>query len=208
MNAPSEDSDSSSLFHPSKRSSDELLEPGADGAGSSTYHALVPQEASESDEDGPRPLTFEDYFIFNSHSTRAIIIRPEWVLAPSPSSPTEISGSLPTTPFGPEPRVRFGLRVWPGPYVQVTTFIYARRIPPSSTSDSYYSDSSSYSPLPSPIPDSLPPSPPGTETDYAEAFLESGEGALDGIFSEAEAPSTTSQDYRQSCQSSAVGSAS
>eukprot|EP00965_Chrysotila_dentata_P180144 5948477-Pleurochrysis_carterae.AAC.1 len=198
MSAPSEDSDSSSLFHPSKRSSDELPEPGADGAGSSTYHALVPQEASESDEDGPgpRPSTFEQYFIFNRDSERPMIIWPEWVTVRSPSSPDDISGSLPTTPFGPEPRVHFGFSIWPGPYVRVLTFIYARRIPPSSTSDSEYSDSSSYSPLPSPVPDSLPPSPPGTETDYVEAFLESGEGALDGIFSEAEAPSTTSQDYR------------
>eukprot|EP00965_Chrysotila_dentata_P034208 1138997-Pleurochrysis_carterae.AAC.1 len=58
------------------------------------------------------------------------------------------------------------------------------------------------------MPDSLPPSPPGTEADYVQAFLESGEEALDGIMSEAEAPSTTSQDYKPSCQSSAVGSAS
>eukprot|EP00965_Chrysotila_dentata_P012173 399171-Pleurochrysis_carterae.AAC.1 len=43
----SDDSDGSSLFHPRRRSSDGLPEPGADGAGSSTYHSLLPPDVPD-----------------------------------------------------------------------------------------------------------------------------------------------------------------
>eukprot|EP00965_Chrysotila_dentata_P151359 5002968-Pleurochrysis_carterae.AAC.1 len=198
-NPPSDDSDESSLFPPRRRSSDEWPEPGADGTGSSTYHALIPPNVPNVDSDELAASSFDAW----RRAQRPIIVQQRWRIDPSSSSPDEISGPLPTTPFGPEPRVSFGFSIWPGPYVRVVTFIYARRVQSSPTSDSR-----APSPSPAPVPDSLPPSPPGGESHYVEAFLESGEGALDGIMSEAEAPSTTSQDYRPSCQSSAVGSAS
>eukprot|EP00965_Chrysotila_dentata_P084510 2790109-Pleurochrysis_carterae.AAC.1 len=46
--------------------------------------------------------------------------------ASNSSSPNEISGPLPYTPFG-EPRIRTRVVVWPGLRVKVLIFIIARR---------------------------------------------------------------------------------
>eukprot|EP00965_Chrysotila_dentata_P140622 4649344-Pleurochrysis_carterae.AAC.1 len=82
-------------------SSDELPEPGLDGAGSSAYHSLVPPDVHEAD--GNELATFS-HDSWRYPASRSIIIRPQWI-ASSSSSPDEISGPLPSTPFGTEPRV-------------------------------------------------------------------------------------------------------
>eukprot|EP00965_Chrysotila_dentata_P149942 4951904-Pleurochrysis_carterae.AAC.1 len=191
----SDGSDGSSLFHPRRKSSDELPEPGPDGAGSSAYHYLIPPDVPKADSDksaASSPDPWRDATAALSHAHRSpdriIIIRQRSCMYSS-SSPDEISGPLPTTPFGTEPRVSYTFTVWPGPYVRVMTFIYASRVPSQPMPDfsspsslpSPMLDFSSLSSSPSPIPDSLPPSPPGrddeaSDNDFATHYLQPSEG--------------------------------
>eukprot|EP00965_Chrysotila_dentata_P130863 4326069-Pleurochrysis_carterae.AAC.1 len=106
----------------------------------------------------------------------------------TPSSSTPSSALVePSTP-----RVGLILTVWLDGAMLACTYFISNAPAPSETRDT---------------PDSLPPSPPGDE-DYVGTFLESWEGALDGLEeSEAGAPSTASREFGPS-QSSALGSAS
>eukprot|EP00965_Chrysotila_dentata_P124290 4108897-Pleurochrysis_carterae.AAC.1 len=86
----SDDSDGSSLFHPRRRSSDELLEPGADGAGSSTYHSLVPPVVPRADDDESAASSPGPWRHAQHPPDRPIIIRQRSGTYSS-SSPDEIS---------------------------------------------------------------------------------------------------------------------
>eukprot|EP00965_Chrysotila_dentata_P062298 2064319-Pleurochrysis_carterae.AAC.1 len=83
-------------------------EPGPDGEGSLAYHSLAPPDTPRADNDDLATSSPEPWRHAQHASGRTVILR-QLSGTCSSSSPDEISGSLPTTPFGAEPRVSFAL---------------------------------------------------------------------------------------------------
>eukprot|EP00965_Chrysotila_dentata_P179733 5934549-Pleurochrysis_carterae.AAC.1 len=117
--SPFDDSNEPSLLHPGGRSFDGLSSPdsGADGAGSSAYHSAIPPIASGAGSDrsitpSPDPwldpvgaaahYAAEELRSVNRPPDRIYIVRPRSPSETS-SSPDDVAGPLPSTPFGLEP---------------------------------------------------------------------------------------------------------